>query len=111
MTAIQGVIATRRQAISARSALMRLRSLLLLGSGAHVRLGQYSRSRRRSLITPLAPSIGDPVLDLHLDWSARVGDAAPYFLAHGAAYLFGHCGERLASGSPAAFKGAVIGVE
>ena len=73
-----------------------------------MRLGQYSRSRRRTIITPLAPSIRDPVLDLHLDWSGRVGDAAPYFRAHGAAYLLGHRGERLASGRPAALRRAII---
>src|SRR5216684_4489073 len=44
--------------------------------------------------------------------SARpVGEVAPHFLPHGATYLLRQCCECLASGSPAAFKGAVIDIE
>jgi len=60
---------------------------------------------------PLPSRTGDPILRLHLDRSTIVGEVAPHFLPHGAAYLLRQCCECLASGSPAAFKGAVIGIE
>src|SRR6516225_1207877 len=53
----------------------------------------------------------DPVLCLGLDGPAHVGEVAPHLLAHGAAYLLRQCGQGLASGSSAAFKGAVIGIK
>jgi hypothetical protein len=55
--------------------------------------------------TPLSSRAGDPVLRLSLDGPAFVSEAAPHFLAHGAAYLLRQRCECLASGSPAAFKG------
>ena len=62
--------------------------------------------------TPLlAPGAGDPVLCLGLDRPTRVGEVAPHLLTHGAAYLLRQCGQGLASGSSAAFKGAVIGIK
>ena len=41
---------------------------------------------------PLASGTGNPVLCLGLDRPARVGEAAPHLLAHGAAYLLRQCG-------------------
>src|ERR1700724_1235013 len=61
--------------------------------------------------TSLPPRTGDPILRLCLDRPATVGEVAPHFLPHGAAYLLGERSQRLASGSAAAFKGAIIGVE
>jgi hypothetical protein len=54
---------------------------------------------------------GDPILRLRLDRPATVGEVAPHFLTHGAAYLLRQCSKCLASGGPTAFKGAVIGIE
>jgi hypothetical protein len=59
----------------------------------------------------LAPATGDPVLRLDFDWTARVTEVAPHLLARAVAYLIGKPGQRLACGTAAAFKGAVIGVE
>ena len=42
---------------------------------------------------------------------AAVGQFAPHFLPNGLAHLLRQCCECLARGSPAAFEGAVIGIE
>ena len=60
---------------------------------------------------PLPSRTGDPILRLRLDRPAPVGEVAPHFLPHGATYLLRQCCECLASGSPTAFKGAVIDIE
>src|SRR5580704_6145508 len=60
---------------------------------------------------PLPSRTSDPILCLCLDRPATIGEVAPYFLPHGAAYLLRQCRERLASGSSTAFKRAVIGIE
>jgi hypothetical protein len=60
---------------------------------------------------PLPSRTGDPILCLRLDGTAPVREVAPYFLSHGAAYLLRQCGECLASGTPTALEGTVIGIE
>ena len=64
-----------------------------------------------SSVRLLAPATCDPVLHFDFDWTARVAEVAPHLLAHGEAYLIGKPRQRLACGTAAAFKGAVIGVE
>jgi hypothetical protein len=61
--------------------------------------------------TLLLSRAGDTILRLRLDWPATVGEIAPHFLPNGLAYLLRQCSERLARGTPAALKGAVIGIE
>src|SRR5271165_2370670 len=76
------------------------------------RADQNGRFRRDLAVgRPLPSRTGDPILRLCLDRPATVGEVAPHFLPHGAAYLFRQCCECLASGSPTAFKRAVIDIE
>src|SRR6516162_4831649 len=59
----------------------------------------------------LASATGDSVLGLDLDWPARVADVAPHFVAHSSTNFLRQGCQRLAGGSAAAFKWAVIRVE
>jgi hypothetical protein len=59
----------------------------------------------------LTPATGDSVLGLDLDWPARVAEGAPHFVAHSSTNFVRQGRQRLAGGSAAAFKRAVIRVE
>src|SRR5215831_8183791 len=63
------------------------------------------------LASALAPATGNAILGLRFDWAATVAEVPPHLLAHSPAYFVGQRGQCLTSGTSAAFKGAVIGIE
>ena len=70
----------------------------------------WSRRNRR-VRHRRAAAAGDSVLGLDLDWSARVAEVAPHFVAHSSTKFVRQGCQCLAGGSAAAFKRAVIRVE
>lgn len=48
----------------------------------------------QSMLRRLPSRTGDPILRFRLDRAAPVGEVAPYFLPHGAAYLLRQCCKR-----------------
>ena len=79
-------------------------------------IGGVALAAGDAVLLVLAAANRDPALNpepqrFRLDRPARVREVAPYLFAHGTAYLLRQRSQRLACGSAAAFKGAVIGVE
>jgi hypothetical protein len=73
-----------------------------------------SADHRTMLLSGIAKSslpAGESCFHLHLDRTAGVVEVEADFLADGLANLLGQRSQRLASGSGAAFKGAVEGIE
>ena len=96
-------VASNLGPVSAHAAEIRF----LPGAGAQraARSVRPVAERAARSLHPLAPPTGNPVLGLHLDWSARVGEVGPYFLAHGAAYLAGYI-SATSDSTPSVAKGS-----